>query len=85
VAPDATEHLTLEEHHPENTQIELNDLDEKQVTLLVENQSLPPAAQQALRKVLDQKNQVDVLEMKSARASTKLMPSPRTRRASARI
>jgi predicted nucleic acid-binding Zn-ribbon protein len=62
VAPDATEHLTLEEHHPENTQIELNDLDEKQVTLLVENQSLTPAAQQALRKVLDQKNQVDVLE-----------------------
>jgi len=62
VAPDATEHFTLEERHPENTQIELNGLDEKQVTLLVENQSLTPAAQQALHKVLDQKNQVGALE-----------------------
>ena len=66
VAPSATEHLTIEERHPHIQQVELGDLDEKEVSLWVENDGLTPAArqtlQQAVRKVLDQKNRVAEIE-----------------------
>jgi hypothetical protein len=66
VAPAATEHLAIEEHHPEDQEFELDDLDEKQVSLLIQGNSLTPAAQQAMQqalgKVLEQKNQVAALE-----------------------
>lgn len=62
VAPGATEHLTLEERHPEDSEYRLDNLDEKQVALLVQNKSLTPAAQQAMHKVLEEKNQVDGFE-----------------------
>jgi predicted nucleic acid-binding Zn-ribbon protein len=62
VAPSQTETLQLEESHPEDSQYQLSDLEDKQVAFLVENKSLTPAAQQALHKVLDQKNQVDAIE-----------------------
>ena len=62
VAPNSTQELSVEEAHPEETDYELSELDSKQVALFVENQSLTPAAQQALRRVLDHKNQVDSLE-----------------------
>ncbi len=62
IAPGATEHLALEERHPENEQFELDDIEENQVALLVEHKSLTPAALQAMRKVLDQKNQVEKIE-----------------------
>jgi septal ring factor EnvC (AmiA/AmiB activator) len=61
-APSQTETLQLEESHPEDSQYQLSDLEDKQVAFLVENKSLTPAAQQALHKVLDQKNQVDAIE-----------------------
>jgi len=62
VAPGATEHLIIEEHHPENSQFLLDSFGEDEMKLLVENKSLTPAAEQALAKVLDQKNQVAGLE-----------------------
>ncbi len=66
VAPAATEHLTIEEHHPEVQQFELDDLDDKQVSLWIHGDSLTPVAQQAVQqaigKVLEQKNQVAALE-----------------------
>jgi hypothetical protein len=62
IAPGDSEHLTLEERRPENEQFELDDLDENQMALLVEHKSLTTAAQQAMRKVLDQKNQVEKIE-----------------------
>ena len=62
VAPGATEQLAIEERHPQETQFELDDLDDKQVTLLIENKSLTPAAQQAMQKVLAQKNLVAAFE-----------------------
>jgi hypothetical protein len=62
VAPQATEHLQIEETHPEDSAYELSDIDDDKVALLVQNKSLTPDAQQALRRVLDQKNQVEALE-----------------------
>jgi chromosome segregation ATPase len=66
VSPAATEHLTVEEHHPDVQQFELDDLDDKKVSLWMESDSLTPAArqtfQQAIGKVMEQKNQVASLE-----------------------
>jgi hypothetical protein len=59
VAPGATEHLTVTECHPDEAQFEIDDFDDKKLALLVESKSLTPAALQAIRKVLDQKNVVD--------------------------
>jgi hypothetical protein len=66
VAPAATEHLTIEELHPDVQQVELDNLDDKEVALWMESDNLTPAARQALQqavsKVLDQKNRVADLE-----------------------
>lgn len=62
VAPGATGHLTVTECHPDDAQFEIDDFDDKKLALLVENKSLTPAALQAIRKVLDQKNVVDHFE-----------------------
>src|SRR5579862_5295565 len=59
VAPGATEHLTVTECHPDESQFEIDDFDDKKLALLVESKSLTPDALQAIRKVLDQKNVVD--------------------------
>jgi hypothetical protein len=66
VAPGATEHLTVTECHPDDAQFEIDDFDDKKVALLVESKSLTPAALQAIRKVLDQKNIVDHFETEIA-------------------
>jgi hypothetical protein len=62
VAPKATETMQIEESHPEDTSYQLEDVEDDQVALLVRNKSLTPEAEQALRRVLDQKNQVDGLD-----------------------
>jgi len=66
VAPAATEQLTIEERHPDVQQVELDNLDDKEVALWMDGDILTPAARQALQqavsKVLDQKNRVAALE-----------------------
>ena len=62
VAAGATEHLRLEERHPESDEFQLDDFDDKKLAVLIENKSLTTAVQQAIRSVLDHKNAVDVLE-----------------------
>jgi len=66
VAPAATEHLSIEERHPDVQQVELDNLDEKEVSVWMESDSLTPAArqtlQQAISHVLEQKNRVAQLE-----------------------
>jgi hypothetical protein len=57
-----TENLQIEEYHPESTQYLLSELDDRQVALFTQQMQITPALQEAFRKVLAQKNQVDRLE-----------------------
>lgn len=62
VGPGQTESLTIEEFHPEETTYELTDLEDeqvKQLNALIAENHITPALQNALRKILDQKNLVD--------------------------
>ncbi len=62
VGPGKTENLEIEEYHPEDTEYELSELDDKQVTLITQQKAVTPALQEVFRKVLAQKNLVDSLE-----------------------
>jgi flagellar biosynthesis chaperone FliJ len=62
VAAGATEHLRVEERHPESDEFKLDDMDDKKLAVLVENRTLTTAAQQAIRSVLDHKNALGLLE-----------------------
>jgi hypothetical protein len=62
VAPGATEKFEIEESHVDYVQYQLTNIDDQQVALLVQDGSLTPAAQDALHRVLDQKNQVEALQ-----------------------
>jgi hypothetical protein len=62
VGPGKTENLEIEEYHPEDTEYELSELDDKQVTLITQQKAITPALQEVFRKVLAQRNQVDSLE-----------------------
>ena len=53
--------LKIEEFHPEQTEYELDELNDDQVKLISE-QPLTPAVRDIFRKVLDQKNQVNSIE-----------------------
>ena len=62
VAPSATEHLTIEEHHPELETLELNDMDDNKLALLLQGDGMTTTGQQVLRqslaKVIEQKTQL---------------------------
>jgi len=66
VAPSATEHLTIEEHHPELETLELSDIDDDKFALLLQGDGMTPTGQQVLRqslaKVIEQKIQLAGLE-----------------------
>ena len=62
VAPGGTEKFEIEESHLDYVQYQLTNIDDQQVALLVQEGSLTPAAQDVLRRVLDQKNQVEALQ-----------------------
>lgn len=62
VGPGQTENLQLEEYHPEDSEYELSELDDKQVTLITQQKQITPAMQGIFRRVLDQKNQISSLE-----------------------
>ena len=62
MAPGGTEKLQIEEHHLNYVQYQLSNIDDEQVAVLVKDGSLSPAAQQALRHVLDQKSVVAGLQ-----------------------
>jgi chromosome segregation ATPase len=59
VGPGKTEKLEIEEYHPEDTQYQLSELDDDQVTLFAQQKELSPQLQEIFRKVLAQKNEVD--------------------------
>ena len=62
VAPGATEHLKVEERHPQSEDFQLDDIDDDRLAILVENKSIDANVQQAIRSVLDRKNAVDSLD-----------------------
>ena len=53
--------LKIEEFHPENSELVLTNLDDKQVAFITQQRQITPAMQEAFRRVLDQKNKVDSL------------------------
>lgn len=59
VAAGKTAELTVESVHPEETRYELTNLDEDEVTLLVEQKRMTPTMQQAFDRILKQKVKVD--------------------------
>jgi chromosome segregation ATPase len=52
----------IREFHPEESQYELDDLDDKEVAFLTDQKRITPAMEQAFRRILDQKNKVDDLD-----------------------
>jgi hypothetical protein len=51
----------MNESHPVETRVELTRITDDQLALLVKDGALNPAIQQALRKILEQKDQIDSL------------------------
>jgi hypothetical protein len=62
VGPGTTEHLTVESYHPEETVYQLTNLDDDLVKLLVDQQRVTPAMNEAFRRILGQKNQISDLQ-----------------------
>jgi hypothetical protein len=72
VGPGQTETMQIEEFHPEDSEYELTDLDEKQVALITEQKQVTPGMQDIFHRVLEQKNKVSALDdaIKSRQAET---------------
>jgi hypothetical protein len=62
VGPGKTETLQMEEFHPEDSEYELSDLDDKQAALITQQKQITPAMQDVFRRVLAQKNEVGAVE-----------------------
>jgi hypothetical protein len=58
VEPSKTSELTVEESHPDDTIIQLTNLDDKTIALLVEQKRMTPAMKQVFDKILAQKDKV---------------------------
>lgn len=62
VGPGKTETMQIEEFHPEDSEYELSDLDDKEVAVITQQKQITPGMQDVFRRVLAQKNQVSGLE-----------------------
>ena len=62
VGPGKTESLQIEEYHPEDSEYELSDLDEKTVALVIQQKRITPAMQQVFDRVLAQKNKISEID-----------------------
>lgn len=62
VGPGQTETMQIEEVHPEDSEYELSNLDDKQVAVITQQKQITPAVQEVFRRILAQKNQVSSLE-----------------------
>ena len=58
VGPKQSTTLEINESHPVETRIELNNITDDQIALMVKENAINPAVEEALRKILDQKAQV---------------------------
>lgn len=62
IGPGQTETMQIEEFHPQDSEYEMNDLDEKQVALITEQKQVTAAMQDVFHRILEQKNKVSALE-----------------------
>jgi chromosome segregation ATPase len=62
VGPGQTENLQVEEYHPEQSEYELDELDDNRIAILTQQAPITPEVQEVFRRVLAQKNQVGSLE-----------------------
>ena len=62
VQPSKTTELTVEEYHPEVTQLQLTDLTDEQMQLFSVENRTTPAMQQAFHSVIDQKGKINALQ-----------------------
>ena len=65
VGPKQSTTLEINESHPVETRIELNNITDDQIALMVKENAINPAIEQALRKILDQKAQVVAFDSES--------------------
>jgi hypothetical protein len=71
VGPKQSTMLEINESHPVETRIELNNITADQIALMVKENSIDPSIEQALRKIMDQKTQVAALNAEAeSREST---------------
>ena len=61
VGPGQTETMQIEEVHPEDSEYELSNLDDKQVAVVVQQKQVTPAVHEVFQRILAQKNQVSSL------------------------
>jgi hypothetical protein len=62
VAPKQAATLEINESHPMETRVELSNITDDQVALMVKDGEVNPAIEQALRKILEQKDQIASLD-----------------------
>src|SRR4029077_18680989 len=62
VAPKQATTLEINESHPVETRVELNNVTDDQLALMVKDGEVNPAIEQALRKILEQKDQIASLD-----------------------
>jgi hypothetical protein len=62
VAPKQATSLEINESHPVETRVELTNITDDQLALMVKDGEVNPAIEQALRKILEQKDQIASLE-----------------------
>ena len=72
VGPGKTETMQIEESHPEDSEYELSDLDDKQVAVITQQKQLTPAMQDVFRRVLAEKNLVSGLENQTKARQTEI-------------
>ncbi len=63
VGPDKTEKLVVKESRPEESTIFVSTITDNQVAALVEEKTIKPPAEKALRKVIDKKNEIAALDV----------------------
>jgi hypothetical protein len=72
VAPKQATTLEINESRPVETRVELTNLTDDQLALLVKDAALNPAIEQALRKVLAQKDQIASLDSEAEKRGTEI-------------
>ena len=73
VAPKQNATLEINESRPLETRFELNSVTSDQVALMVREGSVNPAIEQALRRILDQKDQVAALDSEAEKRDGEIM------------
>jgi hypothetical protein len=72
VAPKQATTLEINESHPVETRVELSNITDDQLVLMVKDGEVNPAIEQALRKILEQKDQIASLDSDAEKRATEI-------------